>query len=269
MLIYTVGLPAYNARMFSAENLGTDRSLSSENVGDIGIALEEAKIEANRFLDAPIWKDDDEEHVKARLRWFEHGEREALFAALYIKTYGSPQAVHSDASLSEIMLGFILHDIGKVEAAPHQVWDLMPQDLMPEDKEAMRRHVTVGDEIIARYEKWSGEAVAPVVLDIVLFHHEKLDGSSKQCGLKSRDIGFFSRLAVCIDQIVGRCEDRSYHEYNYTLRESFNEVYKTAGVQYDQEILDNLFGLFSAGRHLAVEGCGWIGKWADDVDNLG
>jgi len=162
-----------------------------------------------------------------------------------------------------VMLGFLLHDIGKAESAEPAVWDLRNDQLTEPQWHGMRQHVAAGEALLARYEALYDLELPAVVHDILLYHHEKLDGSGRHAQLNGEHIPFFGRLATVVDQIIGRCEDRSYHVKSYTLREAFEEVYSKRGELYDDQILENFLNIFLTSAHLKVSGLGWLGSWYD------
>lgn len=176
--------------------------------------------------------------------------------------YGLPVGVRYDGSLSDFMLAFLVHDIGKVESADIGSWDLKRDQISEAEWIGMGLHVKSGYDILERYEDWTGIELPSVIFDVLLYHHEKLDGSGS-FPIDGRDMCFFGRLAACIDQIVGRCEHRPYHENNYTLRRAVEEVQLGGGTLYDEDIVNRLVTILSHDTHLKVEGLGWLGSWQD------
>jgi len=69
----------------------------------------------------------------------------------------------------------------------------------------MRQHPQLGADVLAQ----SGD-VRPEMLDIVLHHHEYLDGSGYPHGLKARKISDLVRLMTISDIFGALLERRSY-----------------------------------------------------------
>lgn len=83
------------------------------------------------------------------------------------------------------------------------------------------------------------------------------------------------RLATIIDQIIGRCESRTYHDTHYTLQQALEDVEKGKGVLYDEHILEHMRIVFSNNHHMGEHGVEWLGIWEEidgsesSVDNMG
>lgn len=96
----------------------------------------------------------------------------------------------------------ILHDIGKV-GVPDAVLQ-KPGPLDRHEWEQMRRHVTIGEEIVAPLEGLS--AVTPVVRS----HHERWDGSGYPDGLAGEAIPYLARVFQIVDVYDALASERSY-----------------------------------------------------------
>lgn len=223
-------------------------------------AIVDAKERALAILDAPIWKHDGEEHLVHRQSILSHGESEAYVVALLYLAH--PEHFPQSLRPSDLFLGFFIHDIGKTEAVddPH-VWQLRRHEIAEEDLNGMQRHVQSGYEILLRYQKLTGVVLPQVVFDILLYHHEKLDGSGNPFGLKGNQVPYAARLAVIIDQVVGRCEPRAYHERVFTIAHAVADVELGAGIKYDAAILEELTALFRNNEHLKFPKLQWLGPW--------
>jgi HD-GYP domain-containing protein (c-di-GMP phosphodiesterase class II) len=88
-------------------------------------------------------------------------------------------------------LAGMLHDMGKVRI-PLTVLN-KPGRLSDEEFALMRRHPQWGHELLVE-----GGGVPPLVLDVCLHHHEKIDGSGYPHGLPGASISLFAKMgAVC------------------------------------------------------------------------
>ncbi|MEK7141407.1 MAG: HD domain-containing phosphohydrolase [Patescibacteria group bacterium] len=222
--------------------------------------LEDAKLRAIAIFDAPIWKLDGAEHEAHRRAVLRHGESEAYVAAMLFVVH--PEHVPPTVDPRDIFIGLFIHDIGKIGAvADPVVWHLRRPQIAVEDLSNMQRHVELGYEILLRYQKQTGVVLPEVVLDILLHHHEKLDGSGRPLGVTGDQLSYAARLAVIIDQIIARCEPRKYHDHDFSLRESYMDVARDAGVKYDAGILGDLEALFRSNEHLRYQKLAWLGTW--------
>ena len=111
---------------------------------------------------------------------------------------------YSDDELHELVSGALMHDIGKIrvdDAILHK-----PGSLTADEWEEMKRHVTYGEEELAKVP-----GVSQVVKDICAQHHERLDGTGYPRGLKEHQIPIHSRIASVVDVYDAITADRVYH----------------------------------------------------------
>jgi putative two-component system response regulator len=97
-----------------------------------------------------------------------------------------------------------MHDIGKVGIADKIL--LKPGRLEPEEFEIMKRHATIGYELL----QGSSSRVLQAGAEIARGHHEKFDGSGYPQGLKGEDIPIFSRIVAVADVFDVLTSERPY-----------------------------------------------------------
>ena len=97
-----------------------------------------------------------------------------------------------------------MHDIGKVGIADKIL--LKPGRLEPEEFEIMKRHATIGYELL----QGSSSRVLQAGAEIARGHHEKFDGSGYPQGLKGEDIPIFSRIVAVADVFDALTSERPY-----------------------------------------------------------
>ena len=98
----------------------------------------------------------------------------------------------------------LLHDMGKV-AMPIQVLN-KPGKLTDAEFEVMRSHPAEGYKILSS----ASSAVDTVSLDVVLHHHEKLDGSGYPEGLGGDGISLYAKMAAVCDVYDAITSNRPY-----------------------------------------------------------
>jgi len=97
-----------------------------------------------------------------------------------------------------------MHDIGKVGIADKIL--LKPGRLEPEEFEVMKRHATIGYELL----QGSSSRVLQAGAEIARGHHEKFDGSGYPQGLQGEDIPIFSRIVAVADVFDALTSERPY-----------------------------------------------------------
>jgi len=103
----------------------------------------------------------------------------------------------------EIALGALLHDIGKVRVGN----DLInkKEKLTKEEFEKIKKHSEYGFELIKR-----DVVLSSYVKQIVVKHHEKLDGTGYPFGLKEHEIPEYVRIVTLCDIFDAMTNDRVY-----------------------------------------------------------
>ncbi len=149
----------------------------------------------------------------ADLRDFETGKhltRMAQFSRLIAKGVAEHYEL-KDEQIEHIYLFASLYDIGKI-GIPDKIL-LKPGRLDDEEREIMKGHVNKGVQII---EKVLGDyqldhlSDARLMLNIVAFHHEFLDGTGYPNGLKAEQIPVEARIVTVADIFDALTSTRPY-----------------------------------------------------------
>lgn len=131
-------------------------------------------------------------------------------------------------SIESMIVGAFLHDVGKI-GIPDQIL-LKPGRLTAEEFEIMKRHVVFGGEII-QDSNWLKRA-----RDVVLFHHEKFDGSGYPHGVHGKDIPLNARLFAVVDVFDALMSKRPYKE-PLPVEEALEILRDGAGGHFDPEVV--------------------------------
>lgn len=107
--------------------------------------------------------------------------------------------------LEALRLGGALHDIGKI-AVPDNILK-KPGSLEAEELQIVRTHAERGWEICLPLKKNLGEA-----LDIIRYHHEKLDGTGYPHGLQGEEIPITAQIMAVVDIYDSLITDRPYRK---------------------------------------------------------
>lgn len=128
-----------------------------------------------------------------------------------------------------------LHDIGKI-AIMDQI--LKKNDrLTDEEFEAIKTHPQVGaviaEDILRGVES---DSYIKVAHDIILYHHEKWDGTGYPTGLKGNKIPLCARIMAVADVYDALRSKRSYKE-SFSKEKSRKIIAEGAGVHFDPDIV--------------------------------
>jgi HD-GYP domain-containing protein (c-di-GMP phosphodiesterase class II) len=151
----------------------------------------------------------------ARLRDFETGqhlERIAYYSRIMARALARTHDL-SDEYIEYLQLFAPLHDIGKVGIPDHVL--LKPGRLDAQEYEVMKRHVTIGENIIDRIGQDIGlQASLPnqIMRNIVATHHERGDGSGYPRGLTMDQIALEGRIVAVADVYDALTNRRAYKE---------------------------------------------------------
>ena len=122
----------------------------------------------------------------------------------------------------------LLHDVGKA-FIPVALLD-KPGALTVEEMEEMRQHPRRG------YEALSAQGgFPPEMLDVVLHHHEFLDGTGYPNGLSGKQISDIVRLTTIVDIYAALVEKRAYR-LQFTHARAFSMM-EEMGDKLDQHLL--------------------------------
>jgi putative nucleotidyltransferase with HDIG domain len=105
-----------------------------------------------------------------------------------------------------LIRGALLHDLGKAKV-PLAILN-KPGPLTSDEVAVMRSHVTIGYELLFEQDDYPTE-----LLEIVLRHHELLDGSGYPDGLRGSQISDVVRLITICDIYAALIERRPYRHF--------------------------------------------------------
>lgn len=153
----------------------------------------------------------------------EHSERVSYMSLLLAQEADLPEP-----DRESIRLGALLHDIGKI-GTPDSVL-MNPGKLTDEQIMIMQIHPYIGRTILT-----SVEGLPRMVLEIVHFHHERMDGRGYPAGLRAMQIPRSARLVAVADAWDAMTSTRAYRA-PLSWDEASNEIVMGAGTQFDPEL---------------------------------
>lgn len=130
----------------------------------------------------------------------------------------------------------IIHDIGKI-TIPQSILS-KPGKLSEIELSLIQTHSQSGYDMIKNIE-FNGP-----IADIILQHHERLDGSGYPNGLKGKDIIIEARIVGVADVVEAMSSHRPYRPA-LGIDEAIKEITKNKGKLYDTKIVDIFLELIS------------------------
>ncbi len=134
--------------------------------------------------------------------------------SLLVQAFGNYLEL-TEEEVNNLLFAAHLHDIGTI-AIPDAVM-LKEGELTPSEKELIRKHVLIGEEICQPLRNRGG------ILPIIRHHHERWDGTGYPDGLSGRDIPYLAQVFQIIDIYDALTSDRP-HKKAYTPKEALSII---------------------------------------------
>ncbi|MBN1689543.1 MAG: HD-GYP domain-containing protein [Dehalococcoidia bacterium] len=159
-----------------------------------------------------------------------HQIRVACLASEIAKEMNLP-----DETVRTINIAAKLHDIGKIYV-PADILS-RPGRLGALEFEIIKKHAQQGYDILSGIEfPWP-------IANIVLQHHERLDGSGYPAKLKEPQILREAKILAVADVVEAMSTDRPYR-MALGLEKALQEISMKKGIAYDNEVVDSCIKLF-------------------------
>jgi PAS domain S-box-containing protein/putative nucleotidyltransferase with HDIG domain len=142
----------------------------------------------------------------------------------------------SEEQVNAIRTAALIHDIGKI-IVPSEILN-KPGKLNVLERSFVEAHAQAGYEILKTIE------FEFPIAEIILQHHEKLDGSGYPQGLSGDSILKEARVLTVADVIEAMASYRPYRSA-LPLKTALEEISSHRGVLYDADVVDACLRLFS------------------------
>lgn len=153
--------------------------------------------------------------------------RHCLFVTGFAVAFAQHLGMREDDQ-RRLVRAALLHDVGKA-FIPVAILD-KPGKLTEEETRVVRMHPRLGFEALA-----AEGGFPPEMLDVILHHHEFLDGTGYPNGLRGNQISDIVRLITIVDIYAALVEKRAYR-LAFTHASAFATMEKMAG-KMDQHLL--------------------------------
>jgi response regulator RpfG family c-di-GMP phosphodiesterase len=151
------------------------------------------------------------------------------------------RALDLDADVvHQIRLGGHVHDIGKIGVRE----DVLnkPDVLTPEEYHHIMTHPVTGWRILAPL---LGDA--PIALNVVRSHHERMDGTGGPDGLHGEQIPLEARIVAVADALDAMTSGRRYRHLEFTIDDAIREIESNIGTQFDRRVVETLRRVYEKG----------------------
>jgi len=140
--------------------------------------------------------------------------------------------------IESLRVAALLHDVGKLSVPA----DLLskPSALTPMEMNLVRAHVDASAQALREYP------MEGPIAEIVLQHHENLDGTGYPQGLAGDDILLEARILRVADSVEAMTAHRPFRPA-FTLEHTIDEIRALSGSRYDREVVSTCLELLRDG----------------------
>lgn len=131
-------------------------------------------------------------------------------------------------SFSKLAIASLFHDVGKIEI-PNYILK-KPSSLTSVEFEIIKSHVEHSANLVKSIKYYDSS-------DIVMQHHERLDGSGYPKGLKGDEISIEAKIIAVVDSFDAMTSDRPYRKA-FTKEYAINEIRSLVGKHFDKSVVD-------------------------------
>ena len=137
----------------------------------------------------------------------------------------------NEASLEVLKYASILHDIGKI--------GINDAILNKKDKYTFDEYIIMKDHPLIGYNIINDVGFLEKTKEIILSHHERIDGQGYPRNLKGNEIPFLARIISITDAFDAMTSKRIYKQRAMTVKEAFNEMKANRNSQFDGYLVDS------------------------------
>lgn len=132
-------------------------------------------------------------------------------------------------------IGSLIHDIGKI-TIPAEILN-KPGKLFPVERELLKIHASNGAEI------FKGVQFPWPIYEMILQHHERIDGSGYPNGIIGEEICLEAKIIAVADSLDAMAADRPYRK-SLGLQKAIDTIRVERGVTLDSYVVDALLEIY-------------------------
>ena len=166
--------------------------------------------------------------VKKNNEKFSEEKRHKRNVAFYCKQIAMAMSLGEKAA-EEVRLAGEYHDIGKV---------ILPEGLLEKksplttyERELIKKHSESGYHILKSVDQYLH------IAEVILYHHERWDGTGYPAGKKEEEIPLYSRIINVADAYDAMTSPKAYREI-MSKKEAIEELIRCSGTQFDPQITE-------------------------------
>lgn len=183
---------------------------------------------ADGFIDS-VFRNQDALACMTRMRQkddylMEHSVNVSIIMSIFAKHLQLEKDV-----IHQLATGALLHDLGKINV-PDEILH-KPGRLTDEEMVVMRSHVTLGYDIIKE-----SKGLSDITLEVVLDHHERLDGTGYPNNKTDKDLSLYSKMISICDTYDAITASRVYQNARTPIM-AFKILRKESGVGFDANLV--------------------------------
>ena len=140
----------------------------------------------------------------------------------------------SEKELTSLHHAAIIHDAGKISISE----DILGKTsrLTDEEYKAIKEHPFKGVKIIKSID------ILNPIAPIILYHHEKYDGTGYPKGLKGNQIPLGARILAVADAFMAMTTKRPYRK-SKSIPEALEEIKRNSGTQFDPKVVSSFLNI--------------------------
>jgi len=167
-----------------------------------------------------------------------HSERVSYYSNLIAE-----RLTFSKEEKNELQIATFLHDIGKVGVSNQYIFK--ETTLTDEEWAIVKQHPEKGVDLVEPLR------VSQFILNVIRYHHERIDGKGYPDGLKGDAIPIAARVVGLADSYDAMTTDRPYR-LALSRDAVIRELRTNSGTQFDPKIVEIFLGILKKGDVIAL-----------------